>query len=181
MQPHKTPPLEQNSAPALVLERQKQLFAYFDTLGISHDTIRHPPFFTVEQGLEWHGKIPGLHCKTLFLKDKKDKLWMAVIPFNMRADLNALEKKIGSARLSFGKSELLWDILGVTPGSVTPFALLFDGDKKVQAVLDRKVAEAEKLCYHPLLNDATTTLSGADFLKFLRATGHEPLIADCGA
>jgi Ala-tRNA(Pro) deacylase len=44
-----------------------ELFALFDRLGIEHRTMRHPPFFTVEEGRPWHDKIPGLHCKYLFI------------------------------------------------------------------------------------------------------------------
>ena len=49
----------------------EDLFAFLDSLGIAHSTVTHPPFFTVEEGRPWHDKIPGLHCKNLFIKDKK--------------------------------------------------------------------------------------------------------------
>ncbi len=158
----------------------EELLIYLEKLSIAQKTVAHPPFFTVEQGLQWHEKIPGLHCKTLFLKDKKDKLWLVVTPFDMRADLNRLEKKIGSARLSFGRAELLEEKLRVKPGSVTPFALMHDRGGQIQAVLDESVLRAGAVCYHPMRNDFTTTISPADLLKFLRSTGHEPIIVNCG-
>src|SRR5271156_2051816 len=96
----------------------ERLFAFFDELGIAHSTLEHPPFFTVEEGRAWHDKIPGLHCKNLFLKDKKHKIWLIVMPGDKRADINCLEKRIHAARLSFGKPELLQEVLGLTPGSV---------------------------------------------------------------
>ncbi|TAH36196.1 MAG: prolyl-tRNA synthetase associated domain-containing protein [Alphaproteobacteria bacterium] len=158
-----------------------ELLQYLKDLGINQQTINHPAFFTVEEGLQWHDRIPGLHCKTLFLKDKKDKLWLVVIPFHIRADLNRLEKKIGSARLSFGKPELLESTLRVKPGSVTPFAVMHDNPPKVQVVLDQSIPKADLVCYHPMRNDYTTTIAANDLLKFLRATGHEPMIVDCAA
>ena len=85
----------------------EDLFTFFDQLGIEHSTMTHPPIFTVEEGRAWHDKIPGLHCKNLFLKDKKDKVWLAVIPGDKRADLNRLEKRVHAARLSFGKPDLI--------------------------------------------------------------------------
>jgi Ala-tRNA(Pro) deacylase len=36
---------------------------------------------------------------------------------------------------------------------------------------------ADRVNCHPLVNTATTTIATADLLAFLRATGHEPLIA----
>ncbi len=98
----------------------ERLFALFDQLGIAHSTVEHRPLFTVEEGRDLHGAIPGLHCKNLFLKDKKDKIWLIVMPGDKRANLGKLEKRIGAARVSFGKPELLMEVLGMTPGPSRP-------------------------------------------------------------
>jgi Ala-tRNA(Pro) deacylase len=152
----------------------QELFEQFDQLGIAHQTAEHPPFFTVEDGREWQSRIPGLHCKTLFLKDKKDRLYLLVLPHDRRADLAAIEKIIGSARLSFAKPELLLAMLRVTPGSVTPFAVLYDQPPRITVYLDQRIVEVAQVCYHPMRNDRTTTITSVDLIKFLRHTGHEP-------
>jgi Ala-tRNA(Pro) deacylase len=158
----------------------EQLFAYFDQLGIEHSTLEHPPLFTVEQGREWWHKMPGLHCKNLFIKDKKDKIWLVVMPGDKRADLNKLEKRLGAPRFSFGKPELLLEVLGLTPGSVTPFALMNDAGKRVTVVLDDEMMQSEKVNFHPLHNAASTTVTSVDLVKFIKALGYEPVIANCG-
>jgi Ala-tRNA(Pro) deacylase len=157
-----------------------ELFAYLDRLGIEHGTITHPPLFTVEEGREWHDKIPGLHGKNLFLKDKKDKIWLVVMPGDKRADLNRLEKRVHAARLSFGKPDLLLEVLGLTPGSVTPFGLINDHQRRVMVVVDVDLAKSEWVNFHPLHNGASTTLRSADLLRFIRALGYDPLIVHCG-
>jgi Ala-tRNA(Pro) deacylase len=157
-----------------------ELFAFLDKLGIAHETIEHPPLFTVEEGREFWHKIPGLHCKNLFLKDKKDKIWLVVMPGDKRADLNRLEKKIGAKRFSFGKPELLQEVLGLTPGSVTPFALMNDAQKRVTLILDQDLLKSERVNFHPLHNAASTTIRADDLLTFVKTLGYEPLIADCG-
>lgn len=159
---------------------EKELFAKLDALGIAHSTVEHPAMFTVEDGRDWHDKIPGMHCKNLFLKDKKGKLWLVVMPADKRANLNRLEKTIGSARLSFGKSGLLFEILGITPGAVTPFALMNDRDRKVTVVLDKDMMEAQTVNYHPLRNTASTTLKASDLLRFIKSLSYDPFLADCG-
>jgi Ala-tRNA(Pro) deacylase len=159
----------------------EQLFAFLDQLGIEHQTLEHPPLFTVEQGRDFWHKLPGLHCKNLFIKDKKDKIWLVVMPGDKRADLNRLEKRLGAARFSFGKPELLLDVLGLTPGSVTPFALMNDTQKRVTVVLDFEMMKSEKVNFHPLHNAASTTIKTADLLKFTKALGYEPVISDCGS
>jgi Ala-tRNA(Pro) deacylase len=90
--------------------------------------------------------------------------------------LKALPAKIGSRRLSFGKPELLMDILGVEPGSVTPFGLINDKAARTNVVLDERMMKQGFLNYHPLRNDATTTIASADLVKFIRSCGHEPRI-----
>jgi len=158
----------------------EQLFSFLDSLGIEHQTTQHPPIFTVEQGREWHGKIPGRHCKSLFLKDEKGGLWLVMILAEKRADLKAIAKEADAPRFSFGKPELMMEVLGVTPGSVTPFALINDTSKRVKVVLDEDIMRCEKVNYHPLHNAASTTLKTADFLKFIQALGYKPLIIECG-
>jgi Ala-tRNA(Pro) deacylase len=160
---------------------QEELFAFFDRLGIEHSTISHPPIFTVEEGRAWHDKIPGAHGKNLFLKDKKDKVWLAVMSGDKRADLNRLEKRVGAARLSFGKPKLLIEVLGLTPGSVTPFGLINDHARRVTVIVDEDLPKSEWVNFHPLHNAASTTLRSADLLRFMHALGYEPLIVDCGA
>lgn len=155
-----------------------RLIAFLDGLGIASTTRRHPPVHTVEEAKALRGDIPGAHCKNLFLKDKKDQLWLVVALEERPVDLKSLDKRIGAARLSFGKPELLRAVLGVEPGSVTPFALLNDRDRRVRVVLDRGMIEMRPLNYHPMHNAATTTIQPEDLLRFLAATGHEPLVVD---
>jgi Ala-tRNA(Pro) deacylase len=163
-----------------MLTANSQLFATLDQFGIPHSTVEHPAFFTVEDGRDWHDKILGLHGKNLFLKDKKDRLYLVSMPGDKRADITAIEKRIGSARLSFGKPELLLEVLGVTPGSVTPFALINDTARRVQPVLDRDLMAADAVNFHPLVNTASTTVKSQDLQRFMESLGYKPLIVDCG-
>jgi Ala-tRNA(Pro) deacylase len=159
----------------------EQLFAFLDQLGIAHATTVHRPLFTVEDGRDLHDSIPGMHCKNLFLKDKKERIWLVVMPGDKRADLNKLEKRIGAPRFSFGKPELLMDVLGIAPGSVTPFALMNDLLKRVTVILDCDMMKADQVNFHPLHNAASTTIRSVDLLKFIKALGYELRIEDCGS
>jgi Ala-tRNA(Pro) deacylase len=157
------------------------LFARLDALGIAHRTHHHPPVFTVAEAVALRGQLPGGHCKSLFLKDKKAALWLVVALEERRIDLKRLATVLGAARLSFGNAELLFEVLGVRPGSVTPFALINDRSRRVAVVLDRDMLECDPLNYHPLENDRTTAISPADLLRFIAACGHAPRILDLAA
>ena len=88
---------------------------------------------------------------------------------------------IGSKRLSFANEELLFETLGVFGGSVTPFSVINDKSGRVTVVLDKEMMEQEKINFHPMTNTATTTITPADLMVFMRACRHEPLIVSVTA
>jgi Ala-tRNA(Pro) deacylase len=155
-----------------------ELLAFLVELGIDHSTYEHPAVFTVGESGKIKDDIPGAHTKNLFLKDAKDQLWLVSAEAHAQIDLKRLHTVIGSARLSFGKAELMQETLGVAPGSVTAFGLVNDTGRRVRFVLDRALAEAETVNFHPLTNTATTGVSRAGFRKFLEAVGVTPLVVD---
>ena len=155
-----------------------ELFAFLDAHGIAHRTLDHPPVFRVGEGLEIKAQLPGAHTKNLFLKDAKGRLWLVSARQDAEIDLKALPAAIGSARLSFGSPERLLEALGVTPGSVTAFALVNDPGHAVTFVLDRALAEAQTVNFHPLTNAATTAVSREGFAAFLAAVGRTPIVVD---
>ena len=114
--------------------------------------------------------------KNLFLKDKKGKLLLVVTPDNRLIDLKSLRKKISSHSLSFGKPKLLKEVLGVEPGSVSPFALINDKKGHVQVVLDQEMMQRDLLNYHPLTNNITTAITPSDLLIFIHDTGHNAVV-----
>src|SRR5256885_13361834 len=111
------------------------LFALLDRLGIAHATVTHAPLFTVEQSRALRGVIRGGHTKNLFLKDKKDALYLVVALEDAAIDLKSLHRRLGaSGRFSFGSADALRDALGVEPGAVTPFAVMNDAQARVTVV-----------------------------------------------
>lgn len=155
---------------------RQDLMDFLDRLGIGVTTAEHLPLFTVEESRKLRGDIAGGHTKNLFLKDKKGALFLLVADEDAAIDMKTLYQKIGSARLSFGRPELLAEKLGVAPGSVTPFGLINDKAGDVAVLLEAGLMRHEMLNFHPLENIATTTIGRGDFLTFLRASGHEPRI-----
>ena len=154
------------------------LFTVLDRLEIAHHTLDHAPVFTVEESESIKAGMPGGHSKNLFLKDKKGRLVLISALHDTQIALNQLHKRLGTARFSFGRAELLEDKLGVQPGSVTAFAILNDPDHEVRFILDAALMAHEIVNFHPLKNNATTAISRDDLIKFVRALGREPEILD---
>ena len=152
----------------------QQLFARLDALGIAHRTVEHPPVFTVEEAKALRGDLPGHHIKNLFLRNKKEEMWLIVALEDRAVDLKRLGEVLGAGKLSFGSPDRLRRTLGVEPGSVTPLALANDTGRVVRLALDRGLADGQPLNAHPLVNSMTTTLSLDDLQRLFAATGHEP-------
>ena len=149
-----------------------ELFSKLDGLGIKYETHSHDPVFTVEEAKSVARDLTGGHSKNLFLKDKKDGVYLLVCLEDTKVDLKMLRKQIGAKNLSFAKPDLLMALLGVTPGSVTPFSLINDKECQVKVLLDARMMEEKFLNFHPLINDKTTQISMKSLKVFIEDCGH---------
>ena len=161
---------------------EAELFAFLADLGISVSTVRHPPLYTVADSQSLRGEIQGGHTKNLFLKDKKDNVFLVSVGEDAVVDLKQIHTIIGAAsRVSFGKPELLMELLGVIPGAVTVFGLINDTQRRVKVVLDQDLMAHSVINAHPLINEATTSITSADLIRFVEATGHDAAILKVSA
>jgi Ala-tRNA(Pro) deacylase len=150
------------------------VYAALDALGIAHQTFEHPPVFTsAEADVHWRG-LPGVPCKNLFLRNKKgDQHYLAIVPISKRVDLKDLVKSLGDDRLSFGSPERLMAVLGLTPGSVSPFGLLNDSDGAVRVIVDEDLRGAAGLIFHPNINTASAVISWDGLQRFLASRSNQ--------
>lgn len=165
---------------------EAELFALLERIGVAFETHRHPPLHTVEESQRLRGDLPGLHVKNMFLKGKKGDLWLVTCREDRKAPMRALEKALGASRLSFGKPDLMAEVLGVTPGAVTPLAVLNDPERRVSAALDVALADAELVNCHPLHNEATLAVKGRfsdgeGLARVFAESGHAPVFVDFDA
>ena len=150
------------------------LMATLVSLEICYSTHTHPPLRTVEDAKAFRGDLKGAHIKNLYLRDRKKRNFLLVVEEDKEIDLKVLPSFIGSAKLSFGSADRLFELLGVRPGAVSPFTLINDPDHKVQLILDSDLVGQPFLFAHPLVNDMTLGVSGADLMRFFNHTGHNP-------
>lgn len=146
-------------------------------LAIPFAAHEHEAVFTVEESRRIDAGFPGRHTKNLFLKDAGGAFWLVTVPAEARVDLKALPAAIGCKRVSFGKAEDMAGLIGISPGSVTPLAMINAAPGSVTVVLEEGLAAAERVNVHPLRNTGTLGLAGADILQLLRHWGHQPMVA----
>ena len=153
---------------------KEELIKLLDESNCDYEVKEHAPLFTVEDSKSLRGSILGAHSKNLFLKDAKGQFYLLSVEENTKVDLKKIMNFIGSKKLSFAKAEYLESILGIEPGSVSPFALINDVDKKVLFFLDKNFLNYEKLNFHPLVNTATVNIATSDMIKFIEEK-HNPI------
>ncbi len=159
----------------------KNLLQLLDELNLKYTVYDHEPIFTVEEGLHLKDNIPGTHCRNLFLRDKKKKMFLVVAANETEIDLKKLSDVIDSGRLSFGSGDRLMQNLGIYQGAVNPFCIMNDRDHNVRIILDAHMMAQTLVNYHPMDNAQTIGLSPDDLITFIKHTGHDPEIVDLSA
>ena len=153
---------------------KEELIKILDEHGFEYFIKEHSALFTVEDSKLLRGQIDGAHSKNLFLKDAKGNFFLISIEESSSIDLKKTMHHIQSKKLSFAKPEYLNDILGIEPGSVSPFALLNDDKKQVKFYLDQSFLESERVNFHPLINTATVNISPQNLIELIEKY-HNPV------
>lgn len=160
--------------------REIQTYDLLDRLGIEYERVDHEAAMTVEDcaGVD---ELLGIEiCKNLFLTNsQKTNFYLLLMPGKKRFVTKEFCAQIQSPRLSFGSAELMEDLLGLTPGSVSIMGLMNDEEHRVRLAIDREVYKAEYFGCHPCINTSSLKLRAKDvWEKFLPAVGHEPVFVN---
>ena len=145
----------------------KELIKLLNVKGYDYNFHEHSALFTVKDSNKLRGEIKGLHSKNLFLKNKKNKFYLFSCEELTNINLKTISKSLGLGNVSFAKTEYLIDLLGISPGSVTPFALLNNPENNIDFYIEDKLYESEYINFHPLINTATVTIKSQEFIEFM--------------
>lgn len=155
-------------------------YALLDELKIPYRKVEHAEAGSMEDLVEAQRQLGAVICKNLFLCNRqKTVFYLLLTPGGKRFKTSVVSKLIGSSRLSFGEADMLHELLGVQPGSITPLGLAFDTEHRVNLLIDKDVLTTEEVGMHPLVNTASIALKTEDLLQvFFKHTGHEPRILE---
>lgn len=147
---------------------------YLKALKVDYKIYNHPAVYTVEEAKKYTHHIKGVHCKNLFLRNRKgNQHYLLVLEEDRQVDLKSFSKAIGSSNLSFASEERLFKYLKLKPGSVGPFGLLNDEERHVKVFLDQQLFEEEYAAFHPNKNTQTLCLKTEDLRKILMNLGYQ--------
>ena len=141
-----------------------RLKSYLKKQDIDYKIHKHSAVFTVDESKKINISIPGLHCKTLFLKDNNSNYYLIGMEANKRLDIKKLRKHLDIKKLQFASPEELKKYLDLTPGSVSIFGMI--NAQEVMLILDKQVWFAEIVGFHPNINTSTLEISHHNLEKF---------------
>ena len=147
------------------------LLELLETKGLNFQVHNHEPLFTVEDSEKLRGEISGAHTKNLFLKNKKNNFFLFSCDENASVDLKRFSKSIDAKNLSFASELYLEKLLGIKPGSVSPYALMNDVENQVAFYLDETLFKSKIINFHPLINTTTITIKTTEFINFIIEKG----------
>ncbi|MBS1954207.1 MAG: prolyl-tRNA synthetase associated domain-containing protein [Cyanobacteria bacterium SZAS-4] len=158
----------------------EELMHKLSDLSIESVMLSHQPLMTVEDQNAQKHLSHGAHSKNLFLKDKANKFWMITALDDTSINLKNAAKQLGAVKFTFAKPAEMLELLGITPGSVSPFALINDTTNQVTFVLEKRMLDYSHQNFHPLRNDRTVRIGTEDFLAFTKHIDHAPILFDPG-
>lgn len=160
-------------------EKEQRVYEFLDELGIDYVYLDHEEEYSMGDAEEADEAIGVVGAKNVFLRDKKRRhYFLILVNGTKRIDLKQIGELTGIKKLTFCHEDDLEEVLGLTPGAVTPFGLLNDSDGRVQLIIDESLQDEELFAMHPCVNTVTIRMSNQDFMNtVIPAMGHEPIFA----
>lgn len=156
------------------LEKRQCIADALNSLKITYRCYRHPALKNCHQAAELSLVREGTSIKTLFLQDNPGKRhFLLVVPAHINVDLKLLAKNNQTKRLGFASSRRLHKYLNLTPGCVSPLALIFDKDQKVELWIEQNLwQDAKAFQCHPGDNRQTWVINKDDLQRFIHWNEH---------
>lgn len=154
---------------------KEDIYGYLKDKGIWHEITEHEAVVNMAEALRLPIPYPEANAKNLFVRDdKRRNYYLITVRGDRRVDLKEFRRCHGTRPLSFASAEELMEVMGLKPGSVTPFGLMNDRERKVQAFIDSAFLEPPGLIgVHPNDNTATVWLKTADLTDIIKKHGNQ--------
>ncbi len=153
---------------------KQDIYNFLTSKDIWYDATEHEAVFTMNELTDIEIPYPEADAKNLFVRDdKKQNYFLITVRGSKRVNIREFRRTFGTRPLSFASAEELFDILALTPGSVTPFGLLNDDERKVRLILDSDFRKEPGLIgIHPNDNTATVCLRTDDLTNIITEHGN---------
>ncbi len=149
------------------------VYQTLEKLNIAFEYIEHPPAPTIEIAKQYWAGHDAQHCKNLFFRNHKgNRHYLVILDCEQNLAIHDIEKRLKQGKLTFASEQRMQKHLGLMPGSVSPFGLIYDTTKNVHVFLDINLKKSKRISFHPNLNTASLIISFEDFLRYLDYVGN---------
>lgn len=164
-------------------EIENKTYDLLDSLGVAYTRVDTTPAENMEDCVFIEEVLGAPVFKNLFLCNRQmTEFYLMLIDSKRPFRTAVVSKLLGVSRLSFGTPEKLKELLGLTPGSVSVFGLMNDGERRVRLAVDKKITEYDRVGAHPCVNTSTVGFSVNDLMNvIIPYFGREPVILDLDA
>lgn len=154
------------------------VYDLLDSLSVAYATATHTAAATMEECARVERALGAEIAKNLFLCNRQQtQFYLLMLPGGKVFKTKYLSSQLGCARLSFATDAMMWELLRIHPGAVSPLGLMNDTQGRVRLVIDRDLMSDELIGCHPCVNTATLRLRLADLLAtVVPATGHSATV-----
>ena len=150
-----------------------KVYEILKKLNIEFEYVEHPPAPTIEIAMQYWKDYDTQHCKNLFFRNHKGNMhYLVILNCHKSLAIHDIEKMLKQGKLTFASEARMQKYLGLKPGSVSPFGLIYDNEKNVHVFVDVSLKTSEKISFHPNENTASLIISFEDFIRFLDSTGN---------
>lgn len=154
---------------------KQELYDFLKNKNIAFEITDHPAVYTMADLADIEIPYPDGDAKNIFVRDdKKRNYYLITLKADKRVNLKEFKEQNKTRSLSFASPDDLMSIMGLTPGTVTPFGLLNDKDSIVHFFIDNElVGESKHIGVHPNDNTATIWLKTDDLLNIIGEHGND--------
>lgn len=159
---------------------KQETYAFLDAHGIKYEVTEHPAVFNMAELAQVELPYPEADAKNLFLRDdRRQNYYLLTVKGDRRVDVKKFRRDNGTRPLSFASPEELYEILSLTPGSVSPLGILNDDARRVKLFIDSDLFSGIGLVgVHPNDNTATVWMKTADLYRLAEEHGNAVFRAD---
>lgn len=158
---------------------KEDVYCLLRQCGIRHEITEHTAVYNMAELAEIEIPYPEADAKNLFVRDdKKRNYYLITVKGDKRVDLKEFRRMHGTRPLSFASADDLMAIMGLIPGTVTPFGILNDDEHRVTLYLDSEFLTDDLIGVHPNDNTATVWLRATDLISVIEQHGGCVVVAD---
>lgn len=159
---------------------KQEVYQYLKENNIWHEITEHPAVYNMEELAQIPLPYPELVAKNLFVRDdKRREYYLITVKGEKRVNLKEFRNRYHTRPLTFTSPEEMMEIMGLSPGSVTPLGLLNDTQCRVQFYLDADFLQGSELIgVHPCDNTATVWMRAEDLIGILKEHGNAVTLAE---